>query len=49
MNAPDLMTRLIDAPWPFPSLQEQADEYQRDAIAEAQATRPDEEPDEDLG
>lgn len=30
-------------------LQRLADQYQRDAIAEAQSVRPDEEPAEDLG
>lgn len=53
MNAPDPFASAPDwwlqAPWPLPSMQEQADQYQRDAIAEANAARPDEETADDLG
>lgn len=54
MNAPDPFSTAPEwwlAPWPLPpmpepmTLQEQADEYQRDAIAGAR----DDEPAEDLG
>lgn len=38
------------APWPLPVLPpSQADDYQRDAIAGAQSTMPDDEPGEDIG
>ena len=45
----DALTALMDAPWRLPQWVDLADAYQRDAIAEAQATRPDDELQEDLG